>query len=512
MVTLKRGAVVFVNGLLLLILVGLLATYLLLVSDLPERVYTVEERAFLAYNDARRVAQLAPTWNVVLPGGDAMSMHLPGQDSRVRATLVARQEEQGGVSVTTYDLDFRGEYRLAHTEAVSTTIALFFPFPHNLDTLHEVRFTVDGAEPPGARYSTQGISWETVLEPGQEHQIEVSYQASGANSFSYGLQREQRADVDVVVQVDGLSGSEVSTASLPASARDVTAEGEVWTWHYPLLIADRDIWLDLPTTLSFAQRVAALQDDYRLLGGLAPLLTGAFLASLAGVLYLSDIRLRVTSYLLIGLGLALFYPLLTFLSGTIALPLAAALALALVSALVVAYLGRTAGWRATSWRAGLLLAIYLGFFSLGMLTSWRELLLTAGGLLLVGTFMALYARHGASAPPAPAADLGQEAADGGPEVAASQADAAPSQPGSASPLIASPDAPLPEEQASPTPEEVHCPYCARRLAEDDRFCPNCGHDTGYLQRCEACGRQQLVPAEIEHAHCLYCGEPIAQRI
>jgi hypothetical protein len=504
MVTLKRGTLILINGSLLLVLVGLLATYLLLVSDLPEHVYTVEERAFLSYNDARRVAQLAPTWNVVLPGGDATPMHLPGQDSRVRATLVARQEEQGGVSVTTYDLDFRGEYRLARSEGMGATIALFFPFPRNLDTLHEVRFTVDGAEPPDARYSTQGISWKATLEPGQEHQIEVSYRASGASSFSYGLQHEQRADVDVVVQVDGLSGSQVSTASLPASAHDVTAEGEVWTWHYPLLIADRDIRLDLPTTLSFAQRVAALQDDYRLLGGWAPFLTAAFLASLAAVLYLSDIRLRVTSYLLIGCGLALFYPLLTFLSGTIALPLAAALALALVSALVLVYLGRTAGWRATSWRAGLLLAIYLGFFSLGMLTSWRELLLTAGGLLLVATFMVLYARHRASAPTPSVLDSHHETVDAAAELAPLQPNAEPSQAGPA-------DAASPEGQGDPAPEELHCPYCARRLAEDDHYCPNCGHDTDYLQRCQACGRQQLVPAEIEHAHCLYCGEPIALR-
>jgi hypothetical protein len=499
MKTLKRGASILVHGLLFLVLGGLLVTYLLLVSDLPARVYTVEERAFLAYNDARRVAQLAPTWNVVLPGGDALPMHLPGQDNRVRATLVARQEERGGVSVTTYDLDFRGEYRLAHTEAVSTTISLFFPFPRNLDTLHEVRFTVDGAEPAGAYYSTQGIRWETVLEPEQEHQIEVSYRAGGANSFSYGLQREQRADVDVVVRVDGLTGSDVPGSSLPASAHESTAEGEVWTWHYPLLIADRDIRLDLPTTLSFAQRVAALQDDYRLLGGLAPLLTGGFLASLAAVLHLSSVRLRVTSYLLIGCGLALFYPLLTFLSGTIALPLAAALALVLVSALVLAFLGWTAGWRATAWQAGLLLAVFLGLFSLGVLTPWRGLLFTAGGLLLLGTFMVLYARHRASLPPEPEPVPPPEQ-----DVAEPQVEAAPTLPDVA-------DAPAPAEEAPPPPDEVHCPYCARRLAEGDHFCPNCGHDTGQLQRCAACGRQQLVPAEIERAHCLYCGEPVAPR-
>jgi hypothetical protein len=483
MSTLKRGASILVHGFLFVILIALLVTYLLLVSDLPARVFTTEERAFLAYNDARRVAQLAPTWNVVLPGGDALPMHLPGQASRVRATLVARQEEQGGVSVTAYDLDFQGAFHLAHTEAVSATVALFFPFPRNLDTLHEVRFAVDGLEPAGASYSTQGIRWETVLEPGQERQIEISYRAGGANSFSYGLQREQRADVDVVLRVEGLAGSTVAASSLPASAHEATAKGEAWTWHYPLLIADRDIRLDLPTTLSFAQRVAALQDDYRRLGGLAPLLIAGFLASLAGLLYLSDLRLRLASYLLVGCGLALFYPLLTFLSGMIALPLAAALSLTVASALVLGFLSLTAGWRATAWQAGLLLAVFLGLFSLGVLTPWRELLFTVGGLLLLGTFMVRYARHRASRPPEPA----------------------PLTPAETDAVV------TPTEAESTPAEEIHCPYCARRLAEDDRFCPHCGHDTAQRRRCPACGRQQLIPVEGESAHCLYCGAAIASR-
>lgn len=499
MMTLKRGTRILVHGSLLLVLVALLATYLLLVSDLPARVYTVEERAFLAYNDARRVAQFAPTWNVVLPGGDATSMQLPGQENRVRATLVAREEEQGGVSVTAYDLDFQGEYRLAHTEAMNTTIALFFPFPRNLDTLHEVRFTVDGAEPPGATYTTQGIFWETVLEPGQEQQIEVSYRAEGANSFSYGLQHEQRADVDVVLRVEGLTGSKVAASSLPASGHEPNAEGEVWTWHYPLLIADRDIRLDLPTRRSFSQRVAALQDDFRLLGGLAPFLTAGYLASLAGALRLGGVRLRVTSYLLVGCGVVFFYPLLTFLSSTVALPLAAGLSLALVSALVLVYLGWTAGWRATAGQAGLLLTIFLGLFSLGILSPWHELLWTAGGLLLLGTFMVLYARYRASLPPEPEPAPPAESIETQPQAEA------------VSTPIQVADVPLPIEEAAPPPEEIHCPYCARRLAEGDRFCPNCGHDTAQLRRCPACGRQQIVPAELEPAHCLYCGEAIAPR-
>jgi hypothetical protein len=496
MKTFKRVGVTFVNAVLLLGLVGLLIAYLVVVSDLPARVYTMDQREFLRYNYSRSVAQSAPTWNVVKADGAVVSTNLPGQDSRVRATLTARYEEEGGVSATVYDLDFRGEYRLRHTGPMSTTIELFFPFPGNLETLHEVRFEVDGEEPPGARYTTQGISWQTLLDVGEEHQIEISYQADGANSFSYGLHHNQRSDVDVVVTVVGLDGSEVSEASLPASAYEVTDEGEIWTWEYARLIADRNIQLSLPTRLSFAQRVAQLQDDFRTLAGLAPVLVGAFLASLAGVLYLGNVRLRLVTYLLTGCGLALFYPLLTFLSGMVDLMLAAALALAVVSGLLVTFVGLTAGWRRGAWRAALLLVVYLGLFSLGMLTPWQGLFLTGGGLLLVGTFMLLYARHRSAVQ----AEAEVETMEG-PGVESLEAP----------PEFESEPEPQPEEESVQVAAsaDLHCPYCARSLDEDYQFCPSCGHDTSHVRRCQDCGRQQFVPIEMETVYCVHCGASIA---
>jgi hypothetical protein len=499
MKTWKRIGNVLVNGVLLLGLAGLLVAYLSVVSDLPSRVYTMNQRAFLDYNYSRSVAQSAPTWNIVKPDGMVVSTNLPGQDSRVRATITARYEEEGGVSATVYDLDFRGEYRLSHSSPVSTTVELFFPFPGNLETLHEVRFVVDGEEPLGTRYTTSGISWQTVLQAGEEHRVEISYKADGASSFSYGLHHNQRSDVDVVVTVIGLSGSKVSKSSLPASAREVTEEGEIWTWDYARLIADRNIQLALPTRLSFAQRVAQLQDDFRMLAGLAPVLVGAFLVSLAGVLYLGNVRLRLTGYLLAGCGVALFYPVLTFLSGIIDLALAAAVALVLVSGLLVAFVSLTVGWRRGGWRTALLLVIYLGFFSLGMLTPWQGLFLSGGGLLLVGTFMLLYARYRSSVKPeaepepAPVLDV--------------QPVAMPPEPESEPEL-------QPEEETRLAPEQagLHCPYCARSLDDDYRFCPSCGHDTSHVRRCENCGRQQFVPIEIETVYCVHCGALVRGRV
>ena len=49
----------------------------------------------------------------------------------------------------------------------------------------------------------------------------------------------------------------------PIGADQESEDGELWTWHYEALIADRNIRLDLPARLSFAQRVAQLQDDFQ---------------------------------------------------------------------------------------------------------------------------------------------------------------------------------------------------------------------------------------------------------
>ena len=500
---------VLLNGLLLAGLVGLLFAYAVAVTDLPSRVYTSAQREVLRANIGRSISQAAPTWNIVQTAseGYATLTIFPGQESHVRAILAARYEERSGVSVTVYDLDFHGEYLLSPSNFATSpdwggasVVELVFPFPANLDTLHEVRFTVDGEEPPDAQYTTQSISWSTVLRAGEEHRITISYRADGANSFAYGLHHNQRSDVDVTVTVSGLVGSEVPKTSLPLTASDLTDEGETFTWDYKDLIANRDIRLTLPARLSFAQRVARLQGDFRTLANLAPLLIGLFLASLAGVLHLSGVHLRLESYLLMGFGLALFYPLLTFLSALVNVAVAAVLALLLVSGLLLVFLSLAVGWRRIRWRVGVLLAIFLGAFSLGVLTPWRGLFLTTGGLMLVATFMvhwAGWARRASTEPepePTPTpAEIGPAGRAGGPAPEPTMVDAEP-----------------PEAKANPEPVGLYCPYCARELADDYRFCPGCGHDTSSVRRCAACGHAQFVEADLAPAYCLHCGQVLSQ--
>ena len=56
----KRIGRVFANGLLLFTLTGLLIAYLVVVSDLPARVYTAAQQEYLVYNEARSVSMNGP--------------------------------------------------------------------------------------------------------------------------------------------------------------------------------------------------------------------------------------------------------------------------------------------------------------------------------------------------------------------------------------------------------------------------------------------------------------------
>lgn len=473
------------NTLLLLGIVGLLLAYFFTVANLPQRLYTSGQQEYLSYNNSRSLIQNAPVLNFMGAAGAmegaGLIAQMPDSESHVRTILTARYEEQQGLSVTVYDLEFEGQYRLFGSASSETSVEMVFPFPGNLDTLHDVQLLVDGEEPLDASYTTQGIRWQTTLLANDVRQVTIRYKANGANSFSYGIPRDQRIPIDIEIVVNGLTGSSIPKTSLPTTGHVAENGSEVFTWNYTGLIADRDIQLSLPARLSFAQRMALLQDDFRTLAGLAPFLVGLYVACLGGLLSLAGTPFRLDECLLSGVGLALFYPLLTFASGVLGVILASIISLLLVAGLQFLFLGLAIGWRQIWKPLGMLLLIFLVFFSLGTLLPWRGLLLSSGGLLLVAVFMLYYARR--TVVPAPVAPI--------------------------SPVECPPEAEPEPLQAQASPGYAFCLHCGQVLEEAHKFCPTCGHNAETVQVCAHCNQRQYIPPEIPSVHCVHCGQLIS---
>jgi hypothetical protein len=132
-----------------------------------------------------------------------------------------------------------------------------------------------------------------------------------------------------------------------------------------------------------------------------------------------------------------------------------------------------------------------------MLSPWRRLLITGGGLLLVGTFMMAYARRKIPSEPEPTPEPKTELEP----VTESEPETEPTI------TTDSPDESL-EEPTVPEPSSAHCPQCGRDRADDYAFCPGCGYNTQNLRRCESCGHEQHISPEAEKTFCLQCGEQL----
>ncbi|MCB8945393.1 MAG: zinc ribbon domain-containing protein [Ardenticatenaceae bacterium] len=500
---LGKGTGIILSGLLGIGLLVVLFFFLFVVNRLDSQVYTEEQADFLDYNRGRVINQQALTANFYndLVGPNALdgtiapvTAEFAAWENEVKATLRASYDEQGGVSVTVYDLDFESSYHFEHgATAVSTTLELIFPFPANLETLNGVSFMVDGAEPDNVQYTPQNIRWLTTIMPGEAHDIAIRYQADGVNSFAYGLNQTRRTDkLDVQLTVTGLTDSEVPQNSLPTTAVTTpdTTPGQTFIWQYDNLVANRDIHLTLPQRLSFAQRIAALQDDFQAMGNLAPLLVILFVVSTAVVFPWYGIRLPLPTHLLLALGFTLFYPLLTFLSGLVGAILAAIIAIIAIAGLLLFFVKLVAPQTQAVYWVGWLLLVMLGIMSLGMLTPWRGLLVTGGGLLLVAGWMVVYAKRPLPLPDDDEADLEDE--DSEPDE--SQPETIPSPPLPLSP------APLPIFHA-------HCPQCGRGLTDEYAFCPGCGYDGQHIKHCPTCHHEQVVSDQTSY-FCVHCGEKL----
>lgn len=487
-----------------LILLSLIMTFVAVVGNLRTQVYTPSQRHFIEENVYKTISQMAVQVNFMAPAGALMPASIGALDNHISVVLDVRYEDREGVTLTFYDLDFVGLYRIANTaqamsseseaeESPASTITaeLFFPFPGTVDMLHNVQFLVDGKEPAEVQYSLQGIRWQTTLSPEEEREIEVRYEAKGVGSFAYSLDHNRRIrNLDAEIKVRGVAGTEVPNQALAPSAHTPSDDGDAFSWRYQGLITDQDIAIELPARLSLSQKVEKMSPLFADLSFLAPALMVSFLACMASALRLSEVRLRLEHYLLMGLGFFLFYPLLIFLASVLGLTAAAVLSLLVIGGLVLVFLRKVESSPQTWAYAALLLTVFLGLFSLGLLTRWRGLLLTAGGILLVGFFMQLAARLKAKEPASPPTPLEEE----GPTAVEAEVE---------SEETAEKEEPI--AQVTEEAFEKFCPRCGRGLLPDYTFCPGCGHDERAFLVCQHCGRQHYVVDRESLAFCPSCG-------
>lgn len=332
---------------------------------------------------------------------------LIAEENKIDVTIRMDTEGSRAQEEPEYVLEFHGHYVVRNPEEQDVTGLFAFPFPANTTFKWDTRLLVDGKEPADARFTKEQVTWSSDIPAGRSRTVDIGYKTRGSVRFAYQLPHNYRArNLDVTITIIG-SRSQIEipgTALEPTEPLHRTESGKAWSasWAYEDVVLDRDIEVLLAGNHKPAFTLAALDR----LRWLAVVFVALFLLALGMAARIERREIAPHEYLLAGVCFFMFYPLLVFASGYVALPYALALSLAVISAMIVRYVSAVSDLPFALKYAGSSLLVFLGFSCIVILAPKAIGIATVvGALVLIALFMEVTGRRGlipAKAPTAPA--------------------------------------------------------------------------------------------------------------
>jgi len=448
-----------------------------------QRAYEVQQETMYAMNEELAARPGAPPTEarVTVPVG--YPLQAP-ESTDANLTLAVHYKKQEDVYLTTYDADFKGDYVFKNPNAkYPSRIVLTFPFAPNVNTLSNLKMTVNDKEATQTRTTMKGITWADWFKPGEAKTIHVEYDAQGIDEYGYAVDHDRlNKSFRLVATVAGVDELKLPNDCLRVEKQEKNKDGFKLTWYHQGLVTNRDIKIDLPDKepeLTLAARLQKYAGRFALLCRVAPIFALFFVGAMGLSGRVGAPKLSAESQVLLALNFLLFFPLVIFVASFTGVAAAFWIGLAVTALINALYAWRQAGV-GMLWRVLVFTAIFLGLFSYGILHArLTGLLLSAGGVAIVAFFML---SHGLW-PPEP---------HGKPEAPGEQQ-------GPGVPAVAAAGNPPPKGRGS------FCPYCGMVLGASFKFCPGCARPVHETIACKQCGAQVCGACGREFKYCPACG-------
>jgi inner membrane protein involved in colicin E2 resistance len=313
---------------------------------------------------------------------------LPLASSRIDVALDLDQRRKGLLWYDTYAVVFRAQYRTANPDSEHRRLLTSFSFPSREGIYDDFVFKVNGQEAPPARDLSRNLTAETMLAPGAEGVIEVTYRSRGMNDWTYAFSKDGVAQVrDFTLNMK----TNFAAVDFPAgtiSPHEKTREGTGWhlTWRFASLAAGQKIGVDAPNRLNPGPVAARITF-------FAPVSLLFFLTVMVVLGVLSGRGLHPVHYFFLSAAFFAFHLLLAYLVDHLDLNASFAIASATSLFLVLSYLRLVTGVRAALRQAGLAQLIFLVLFSYAFFfEGYTGLTVTIGAIVTLFALMQLTAR------------------------------------------------------------------------------------------------------------------------
>jgi hypothetical protein len=324
--------------------------------------------------------QKAPTFYA--PGGKG-SAELPVLASDVSADVKLDQRRKGLLWYATYNVDFRGTYRVRNGAAERPNMSMVLRLPAPGADYDGFAVTVDG-RPVETTFGGGTATTRFDVPAGRTATVDVRYRTQGLDSWSYaasGSGPDAVRDFSLTMRTD-FANVDFPDGAVSPTAKSRTPAGWELTWKYDSLVSGRPIALTMPKPLNpgpIASRISYF----------APVGLLFFFATLVLLTATRGLRVHPMNYAFLAAGFFAFHLLFAYLADQVDINVAFAVAAITSMGLCVGYLWLVIGRCAALVEAAVAQLIFLVLFSYSFFfEGYTGLTITIGAVVTLAYFMA----------------------------------------------------------------------------------------------------------------------------
>lgn len=312
---------------------------------------------------------------------------VPLRRSRVEIGLQLQHRQKGLLWYDTYTVGFSGRYRVRNPDDQPRTVTAEFRFPSAEALYDGFVFRLAGQDATAGALS-QALTATTVLPPLGEADLEISYRSRGLDDWTYAFAPEGVSHVEDFTLDMTTDFHRIDFPAGTVSPSTKAAAGQGWRlgWRFDSLVTGQKIGVDLPNRLNPGPVAARITF-------FAPVSLLFFFTVMVILGVLSGRSLHPMNYFFLAAAFFAFHLLLAYLVDHLPIHASFLIAAATSVFLVVSYLRRAAGLRATVREAALAQLVYLVLFSYAFFfEGYTGLTVTLGAVVTLFVLMQLTAR------------------------------------------------------------------------------------------------------------------------
>ena len=171
-------------------------------------------------------------------------------ESHVTVAIDNDPKRKGLLWNRTYNVDFRGDYRIENTSPIDQTMFAIFKFPASDAGYENFSFIIDGKSSTQNPKRGEPLTESVRISAGKSARLTISYRTRGLDSWGYSFGEATRIrNFEMKMTTDFRKYNFPPGSSSPTS-RMASVNGAEFTWSYPDVIGAQAIGVEVPTKLN----------------------------------------------------------------------------------------------------------------------------------------------------------------------------------------------------------------------------------------------------------------------